>query len=362
MPASTQSAVVAALRAESQDDVATYFGEDPTKPGDLQTERALHVRLHALHREAPPTPTAAAEATAMRLAELPQSEAAGVPAAQATELENWVSRHWDPALAPSDLVLADFPETGRGLTVQKRDLAPGEAVLTVPEQLLLTSDHALELPGVASAVERASASLEAPVHDDALLAIALLLQPVVAPDGPWAEYLPLLPARPPNALLWRPAQLGRMGGTPLPSQVLAVRRTLRHIWTTLTLELSGVRQLASNQLPASAGIEPAVCISRHRTGGPTSAGIGRKRWAASCGVYPVVNPGECPAHLDEHSAPLDESGGLHDTILRVICGRVPHGRSCRRVLSPGDGFSGPMLSLRAEARALPVAHRPCPVL
>ena len=55
---------------------------------------------------------------------------------------------------------------------------------------------------------------------------ALLLEPHLRPDGPWAHYTPLLPTRPPSATHWHPSQLQRLQGASVPQSVAELREAL----------------------------------------------------------------------------------------------------------------------------------------
>eukprot|EP00965_Chrysotila_dentata_P245478 6206581-Pleurochrysis_carterae.AAC.1 len=76
------------------------------------------------------------------------------------------------------------------------------------------------------------------LHEDIVLALALLLEPQLRPDGAWAAYHALLPQRPPSAILWDEEMIGRLNGTPLPEEVRAVRNALKKAHKRLFPRLS----------------------------------------------------------------------------------------------------------------------------
>lgn len=241
------SDALTSLRALSFDDRATYFEQDPALPGSPRTERALHIRLLPLLRDASQSDVSLADD--MRRNVLATSDSPAECDPQAAQFDHWMMCHWDSDLLPTNLKLSRFAASGRGLAAFKHDIEAGDTVLAVPERLILTAEHAREKPEVAAAIKRAESFLDHDLEEDVLLAIALMIQQVYHPSGPWATYLTLLPASPSNALLWQAAQLGRMGGTPLPFQVLAVRRALRGVWSTLVQHLVGQ---SGSPLPARA--------------------------------------------------------------------------------------------------------------
>ena len=112
------------------------------------------------------------------------------------------------------LALCDFPKTGRGLSAPSNGLLPGDVALRIPLRLVLTAKALPRHPVLDS------------LHQDVRLALALLLEPVIDPDGAWAHYTPLLPSPPPSALHWSDQQLGRMAATPLPQQVAELKEAL----------------------------------------------------------------------------------------------------------------------------------------
>ena len=237
---------VTEFRRRSLDERALYFDVDPTQPHTPRTERAVHAALLAELERLPPsavqqqkveaarrmrrdaTADAAAQGGAERVDTPPRD-------AGADALGAWAAKHW-PERPPS-LRLATFEATGRGLT-SDTPVAAGDVILRVPERLLLMSDRALAHPRAGAALRARAEAAGVSLHEDALLAVALLLEPVLRPEGAWAEYVPLLPHRPPSALLWSSTQLSRMAATPLPSQAVESRRALRSFWRALLLPLS----------------------------------------------------------------------------------------------------------------------------
>ncbi|KAL1511168.1 hypothetical protein AB1Y20_005984 [Prymnesium parvum] len=233
--ATPPAAALRALRAQALDERALYFEHDPSTPASPRTERALLVRLH--HASTRPAASAPPRVASSLSAFLHTPLQPADDADDAPRLAAWLARHWPPAPAPQ-ISLQRFPATGRGLS-SSASLAAGEAALAVPLRLLLTPERAVELPGMERALHAAAAALGAPVDADVRLALALLGQPRLEPRGAWGEYLPLLPAEPPNALMWQAAPVGQLAGTPLPAQVGALRRELRQLWTALVPHLCG---------------------------------------------------------------------------------------------------------------------------
>ena len=134
--------------------------------------------------------------------------------------------------------LAVFEQTGRGLAAGPTGLPAGVVALRIPVELVITAErarkHALLGPLLVSRGD---------IHEDVLVALALLLEESDA----WRRYRPLLPQKPPSALLWTPTQLQRMSGTPLPEQVEAVRSALREahaaLWPALQRVLPSPAQV-----------------------------------------------------------------------------------------------------------------------
>ena len=104
------------------------------------------------------------------------------PSPDAPALEAWITRHL-PAGA-CRLSMRTFDRTGRGLAAADGGLLAGAVALRVPTEHVLT---ARSLP---------SHSMLDGWHGDLRLAVALLREPVRAPDGAWAAYTRLLLARP----------------------------------------------------------------------------------------------------------------------------------------------------------------------
>lgn len=179
---------------------------------------AAHVvaRLRAFFTPAAPTQWQAANSAVDR---------------QAEELAGWATAH---GVEHAGLVLARTSDVERGL-VTTRPLVAGEAVISVPEQLVITCATLQE----AQADERVAALLGAafsdgtPLHEDVAVTLALLLQPLTAPAGGWSAYAPLLPQRLPNALHWSTAQLDRVRGTAIPPQTAAALGALQDLWRSL---------------------------------------------------------------------------------------------------------------------------------
>ena len=104
-------------------------------------------------------------------------------------------------------------------------------MLRIPESLLLTADRVMQHPIIGPAVMDTS-------PEDILLALALLREPILDPDGAWAKYMPFLPAKPPGALLWSDYRLHRMSATPLTQQTHELKDALRDAYASLFPRLS----------------------------------------------------------------------------------------------------------------------------
>lgn len=179
--------------------------ELPRNPHD---ERAAAL---ALLREDATAPEGRNRLAAQASAASPCSSSAACPAEETEAIDRWCEQF---LIGMPRLTMRTFELTGRGLAAGPAGLAAGDAALRIPLRLVLTSKALPRHP------------LLDTLHEDLRLAIALLYEPVRDPDGPWAKYTPLLPSSPPSALGWTPAQLARMGATPLPQQVAELRLTL----------------------------------------------------------------------------------------------------------------------------------------
>ena len=211
--------VLARVRAFVADPPTQYFDERSDRPGSEHVERAVQVQLLRSLAAAPAcevTDRNSALALGMRQRLLGEGAASpGVADELDERLGAWCAAHW-PARHRPELRLWRFEGTGRGLACRTA-LAAGEAALAVPESLLLTAAPTLAHARVAPRL--AACGIE--LHEDVALALALLLQPALHPDGPWAAYMPLLPIRPPSALLWPQAALARVAATQITPQVRA---------------------------------------------------------------------------------------------------------------------------------------------
>ena len=141
----------------------------------------------------------------------PASPSVPTPPEETAALEAWCEEFLHPS---PGLCVRTFEQTGRGLAAGSGGLAAGEVALRIPLRVVLSSQALPRHP-----------LLDA-MHEDLRLAIALLHEPVRDPQGPWARYTPLLPARPPSALGWTASQLACMASTPLPYQVAQLRQAL----------------------------------------------------------------------------------------------------------------------------------------
>lgn len=220
----------AALRLAAADSAAVYFGEEllPTPHSD----RSVAVRaLDQLSREPPSNKRSSSLQAARDLllrASPPNARGSSSSAdPEAERLSTW-ARDFLPD--QTSLQLCCFERTGRGLAASESGLAAGEVALRVPVDLVLTSERVLMHPTVGPALVDCGID----VHEDILLSLALLLEEGDA----WVQYRTLLPDRPPGALLWSSDQLARMGATPLPEQVEAVRGALADAHAQLFPRLS----------------------------------------------------------------------------------------------------------------------------
>ena len=213
--------VLSRVRALVADPPTQYFDDrsDDGRPGSDHVERAVQVQLLRSLAAAPAcevTDRNRALALGMRQRLLGEGAASpGVADELDERLGAWCAAHW-PARHRPELRLWRFEGTGRGLACRAA-LAAGEAALAVPEALLLTAAPTLAHARVAPRL--AACGIE--LHEDVALALALLLQPALHPDGSWAAYMPLLPRRPPSALLWPQAALARVAATQIAPQVRA---------------------------------------------------------------------------------------------------------------------------------------------
>ena len=204
------------LRENAADRAAVYFGEQQLSTP--YSDRRVAVRILEQLRYAPEHE----EDLRRRAHELINGAAAENPPAnlsidpkEAKELAAWMH---DFLPEPHVLHLCNFARAGRGLATGPAGLEAGEVALRIPEELVLTADHA-RMHALAGPC-LAHCGVE--VHEDVLLSFALLLETRPA----WVRYRTMMPKRPPCALMWRPVQLQRMCGTPLAGQTEALRDAL----------------------------------------------------------------------------------------------------------------------------------------
>jgi len=204
------------LRENAADRAAVYFGEQQLSTP--YSDRRVAVQILEQLRDAPEHE----EDLRRRAHELIIGAAAENPPAglsidpkEAKELAAWMH---DFLPEPHVLHLCNFARTGRGLASGPAGLEAGEVALRIPEELVLTADHA-RMHALAGPC---LAHCGAEVHEDVLLSFALLLETRPA----WVRYRTMMPKRPPCALMWTPAQLQRMCGTPLAGQTEALRDAL----------------------------------------------------------------------------------------------------------------------------------------
>ena len=215
--------VLGAIRATVVDEASAYFSDGTRSP---RTERAVQIELLRLLSKAEPSTQRDANlehAARLRTALLAAPSSSHSDDAQARLLDAFTSLH----LPQAPVRLRRFEQTGRGL-MATRDVGRGEAALRIPERLLLTAEVARSHATVGPALADATADAGA-LAGDVALAVALLVAPILAPGGAWAEYVALLPERPPGALHWTAAQRARLSATPLPDEVRDVRSALREI-------------------------------------------------------------------------------------------------------------------------------------
>ena len=223
----TSATSLDALREAAADATATYFGEQCLSMPHADRNVALRLLDLAAQRGGAAAPEEKRAAQDMLRGAGPACEVALRLDPEAEMLAAWC-RDFLPE-QPS-LRLCIFAQTGRGLAARPSGLAADEVALRVPARLVLTSERVRTHPAIGPTLARCGGD----VHDDVLLALALLVEESEA----WVRYRAMLPARPPCALLWTAAQLQRMGATPLPEQVEAVRTALVEAHSSLLPELT----------------------------------------------------------------------------------------------------------------------------
>jgi hypothetical protein len=269
-------ALLKTIRTSLRDPVARYFdhADDPDHSSP-RLERATQIELLRLVSNAPPSAlqkSNLAIAAAMRrdlLKPASDEPPRSIPDAWGASLVDFGGKYGAWAGTTPAVELRRFEETGRGLAASV-DLEAGDAVLAIPEALLLGNEGVLSHPQIGPALREIARrdmspvtrmgeinSLEAEtgiddfsmgrdgvaessikydgedeevmdgvLHGDILLALALLLEPILRPNGAWSEYCSYLPEAPPSALHWSHAQLLRLAATPLPQQVSELREVL----------------------------------------------------------------------------------------------------------------------------------------
>ena len=297
--------------------------ELPRNPHD---ERAAAL---ALLREDATAPEGRNRLAAQASAASPCSSSAACPAEETEAIDRWCEQF---LIGMPRLTMRTFELTGRGLAAGPAGLAAGDAALRIPLRLVLTSKALPRHP------------LLDTLHEDLRLAIALLYEPVRDPDGPWAKYTPLLPSSPPSALGWTPAQLARMGATPLPQQVAELRLTLEAAYAKAFPALSEAlpellppshftwpRFLWAYSMVETRGLVLSLQVPRdHDDGGDGEAAGGdgdggpRTRTRGGCAADGGAGHSAASASASASAAPAAAARGAKETVLVPFADMMNH--------------------------------------
>ena len=193
---------------------------------DAHNERAVLLTLQRLLLASPPSSVRCpnlAEVQQRLQAFIEPCTSCGQPVVdrQAAQLDAWISAHTP---GNSNVALCHFPGTGRGLACAHA-LAAGDVALKLPLRLLLTCETLH--PQLATALDEATRRSGSEMLREEIALSLVLLTETAQTSSCWGQYSPLLPERPPGALLWGRERTAAMRTTDLPADVAAVRAALR---------------------------------------------------------------------------------------------------------------------------------------
>ncbi|KAL4443502.1 hypothetical protein ABPG75_011239 [Micractinium tetrahymenae] len=202
---------------------------------------------------------------------------------QGTALLRWLEGR---GLPPQKLAAVAVPGAGRGLAATQ-PISKGEALLRIPQQLVITPAAAAQQSSLAPLLE------STPLPAWSVLALWLAEARAAGPAGEWWPYIQLLPDHTGSVLEWSEDEVGWLAGSQLAEAAAEIRGAAAASWQEMQPLLAQA---------AAAGLGPPGAFSREALQsafsmllsrlvrlpslglGPPSAAAGQARQAQQAGA------------------------------------------------------------------------------